>query len=62
MYVKDQYKQIKIWILEYFRRKAEKSGKPIIKSFKAINIRDYAVNFLTGYEWTDLGELAEFLN
>lgn len=62
LYVKDQYKQIKIWILEYFRRKAEKSGKPIIKSFKAINIRDYAVNFLTGYEWTNLEELADFLN
>ncbi len=60
--VKEQYKKIKVWILEYFRNKAEKSGKPIIKSFKAISIRDYAVNYLTGYEFTDMEELADFLN
>lgn len=60
--IRDQIKNVKIWILEYFRSKAEKSGKPIIKSFKAINIKDYAVNFMAGYYWTDLAELADYLN
>lgn len=60
--IKEQYKFIKMWILEYFRIKAEKSGKPILKTFKAINIRDYAINYLAGYEYTNLSELADFLN
>lgn len=44
--IKDKYIFVKYQVIEYFGIKAEKSGKPILKSFKKNNVSDYAYAFL----------------
>lgn len=46
MEIKDKYIFVKFQVIEYFGIKAEKSGKPILKSFKKNNVSDYAYAFL----------------